>query len=104
MKGILPILQSQGWNNGTHGGHQLGSGDLGLLLLTIWPTLVSLATVGIMTAHEVYQTVVFATSHPTPPPIPSTPSIIDTDSINGLQKYNQIQPSEINKVSYNKSQ
>ena len=26
LKGILPILQSHSWNNGTNGGHQLGSG------------------------------------------------------------------------------
>ena len=38
-------LQSHGWNNGTHGGRQFGSGDLGLLPLTMWLTNVSLATV-----------------------------------------------------------
>ena len=45
LRGILPTLQSHGWYNGTHGGHQLGSGDLDLLPLTLWPTGVSLATV-----------------------------------------------------------
>ena len=45
IKGILPALQSHIWNNDTHGGCQLGSGDLGLLPLTMWPTIVSLATV-----------------------------------------------------------
>ena len=28
LKGILPTLQSHGWDNGTHGGHQLDSGCL----------------------------------------------------------------------------
>ena len=45
VKGILQTLPSHGWNNGTHGGHQLGSGDLGLLPLIMGPTIVSLATV-----------------------------------------------------------
>ena len=45
LKGILPTHQSHGWNNGTHGGHQLGSGDLHLLPLAMWLTGVSLATV-----------------------------------------------------------
>ena len=45
LKGILPTLQSHGWNNGTHGGHQLDSGDLYLLPLAVWPTGVLLATV-----------------------------------------------------------
>ena len=45
LKGILLTLHSHGWNNGTHGGCQLGSGDLSLLPLTLWPTCVSLANV-----------------------------------------------------------
>ena len=45
LKGILPTLQSHGWNNGTHGGRQLDSGDLYLLPLAVWPTGVLLATV-----------------------------------------------------------
>ena len=47
LKGILLTLQSHDWINinGTKGGCQLGSGDLGLFLLTLWPTIVSLATV-----------------------------------------------------------
>ena len=44
LKGILTTLQGHGWNNGTHGGHQLDSGDLYLLPLAMWPTVVSLAT------------------------------------------------------------
>ena len=38
-------LQSHSWNNGTHGGCQLGIGHLVLLPLTMWATGVSLATV-----------------------------------------------------------
>ena len=45
LKGILPTLQSHGWNNGTHGECQLDSGDLYLLPLAVWPTGVLLATV-----------------------------------------------------------
>ena len=45
LKCILPTLQSHGWNNGTHGGRQLDSGDLYLLPQTVWPTVVLLATV-----------------------------------------------------------
>ena len=35
LKGILPTLQSHGWNNGTHGGRQLDSEDLYLLPLAV---------------------------------------------------------------------
>ena len=45
LKGILLTLQSNSWNNDTHGGRQLGSGDLGLLPLTMGLTIVSLANV-----------------------------------------------------------
>ena len=45
LKGILPTLQSHNWNNGTNGGCQLCSGDMGLLPLTLWSTGMSLATV-----------------------------------------------------------
>ena len=45
VKGILLTLQSHSWNSDTHGGHQLGSEDLGLLPLTMGPTIVSLANV-----------------------------------------------------------
>ena len=45
LKGILPTLQSHGWNNGTHGGRQLDSEDLYLLPLAEWPAGVLLATV-----------------------------------------------------------
>ena len=60
--------------------------------------------VGIMAAHELSQMVVFATSHPThPSPSHSTPSIINADDRKGWQKYHEIQPSEIQEVSYNKN-
>ena len=42
--------------------------------------------------------------HPALPPIPPTSSIINTDSRKGRKTYHQIQPSEIEKVSYNKNQ
>ena len=45
LKEILPTLLSLGWNNGTHIGCQLASGDLYFLPLTMWPTGVLLATV-----------------------------------------------------------
>ena len=45
LESILPTLQSYDWNNGTNGGHQLGSGDLDLLPMTLWPTSGALATV-----------------------------------------------------------
>ena len=45
LKGILPALQSHSWNDGTHGGCQLDSGDLYFLSLAVWPTGVLLATV-----------------------------------------------------------
>ena len=53
--------------------------------------------VGVMAAHGVSQTRVFATSHPTPSlptPLPPThhthPSIINTDGKKGQQKYHEI--------------
>ena len=73
--------------------------------------------VGIMAAHGVSLRVVFATSlpthtsssHPTPPclalpPIPPTPSIINTDDRKRWQKNLEIQPSETEKVSYKRNQ
>ena len=75
LKGILPTFQSYGWNDGTHGGHQLDSGCLYLLPLALWPTgtYVIGHCVGIMAAHRMSQEVVFATSHPTLPRLPSHP-------------------------------
>ena len=79
LKGILPTLQSHGWNNGTHGGRQLDSGDLYLLPLAVWSVIGH--CVGVMDAHGVSLGVVFATSlpthpspsHPTLPRLPSHP-------------------------------
>ena len=115
LKGILPTLQSHGWNNGTHGGRQLDSGDLYLLPLAVWPTGVLFGhCVGIMDAHGVSLGVVFATSlpnhpspsHPTPPRLSSYPppllSILTAER--GGKKYPEIQPSETEKVSYNRKQ
>ena len=69
LKGILSTLQSHGWDNGTHGEHQLDSGCLYLLPLAMRPTgtYVIGHCVGVMAAHGVSQGVVFATSHPTHP-------------------------------------
>ena len=110
LNGILPTLQSHGWYNGTHGGCQLGSGDLGLLPLAMWSTGVLLATVWVswllmgcskqgfchLPLHPV-------PPHHSPPPIPPTPSICNTDGRNRCQKYHEIQPSKIEKVNYNKN-
>ena len=86
LKGILPTLQSHGWNNGTHGGQQvIGQWEPGFA-----PTgyeahyCVIGHCVGVIAALGVSQMVVFATSlptHPTPlpAPIPPTPSIINFD-------------------------
>ena len=127
VKGILPTLQSHDWNNGTHGGQQLDSGDLYLLLLAVWPSSVLLATVWeswmLMECPKEWflhppsphthppthpspshPTQPHRPSHPTPPPIPPTPSIINNDSRKGRKKYLEIWPSEIEKVSYNKNQ
>ena len=76
LKGILPTTQSHGWNNSTHGGCQLGNGDLDLLPLTMWPTGVSLATAWV--------------------------SWLLMKCL--IEKYHEIQPSEKDEVSYNKNQ
>ena len=103
VKGILLTLRSQAWNNGTHGGCQLGNEDLGLLPLTKGPTIVSLAIVWaswLLPPHP-------PTPHrPTSPHCPSHPPpllAILTAERDG-KKCHQIQPSEIEKVSYNKIQ
>ena len=89
LKGILPTLQSHGWNNGTHGGCQLGSGDLGLLPLTTWPTGVSLASVWasrlLIWCPKQWFLPPPTSLHP-PHPTPPTPSIISTDGRKGRQK------------------
>ena len=75
LRGILPTLQTHGWNSGTHGGHQLGSGDLDWLPLAVWPTDVIGHCVGVMAAHGVSLGVVFATSFPPHPPTPPHPTL-----------------------------
>ena len=74
LKGILPTLQSNSWNNGTHGGCQLGSGDLDLLPLFMWPIGVSLTTLWVLWLLMGVPNESFChlPSHPAPPPIPPT--------------------------------
>ena len=75
LNSILATLQSHSWNNGTHGGCKLGSGDLGLLPLTMWPTGVSLATAWVPWLFMVCaKWGFFATSDPThfTPSLPAT--------------------------------
>ena len=92
LKGILPTLQSHGWNNGTHGGRQLGSGDLDLLPLAMWPIGVSLATVWASCLLKEYHKGWFFHLPPHPSPSHSTPRpshpppLINTDSRKGEQK------------------
>ena len=94
LKGILLTLQSPGWNNGIHGGCQLGSGDLPpTSYVAHWCVIGH--CVGIMVAYGMSQIRVFVTSHhipsqpnptpPTLPPIPLTPSISNTDGWKGKQ-------------------
>ena len=108
LKDILLTLQSHDWNNGTNRGCQLGSGDLGLLPLTMGPTGVSLATVWASWLLMECPKRFFATSHPTPRPIMSlispTPLLAILTVERDSKKYHEIQPSEIEKVSYNKNQ
>ena len=87
LKGILPTLQSHGWNNGTHGGCQLDSEDLHLLPLSVWPTGVLLATVwASWLLIEFPQGWFLPPPSPPTPPRPPTPSIINTDGRKGRQK------------------
>ena len=112
LKGILLTLQSHSRNNGTHGGHKLGSGELDLLPLTMWRTGVSLATVWVLWLLMGCSKQGFL-SPPTPPcptsqhpathPIhPSLLAILTAER--DSKKYHEIQSSEIEKVGYNKSQ
>ena len=96
LKGILQTLQSYRWNNGTHGGHQLGNVDLGLLSLNMWSTCVSFTTVWVSWLLMGCPKQGFfpppALPNPpiphqlTSPPIPPTPSISNTDGRKGWQK------------------
>ena len=76
LKGILPTLQSQEWNNGSNGECWLESGDLGLLpLALLWPTGVSLAIVWVPWLLKGCPKWGFLppSIHPTPPCSPSHP-------------------------------
>ena len=108
LKGILSTLQSHGWNNGIHGGCQLGSGDLDLLPLAMWPTGVSLATVWVSWLLMECPKGGFCYLPPTHPPLPVPPHPPSLLSILTAERdsknYHEIQPSETEKVSYNKNQ
>ena len=106
LKGILLTLQGHGWNNGTCGGHQLGSGDLYLLPLTMWRTGVSLATVWASWLLMGVPNDGFChlQPHPTLPCCLShapTPLLSILMAERDGKKYLEIQPLEI-EVSYNK--
>ena len=111
IKSILLTLQSHGWYNGIHGGCQLGSGDQSLLPLTICGPLVCHwplcghhgCSLGVPNRGFCHLPLHPVPPHPTLPPIPPTPSISNTDGRNWQQKYHEIQPLEIEKVSYNKT-
>ena len=89
----------------------IGSGDLGLLSLSMWPTIMSLATVWVSWLLMGCPKQWFlppptrpCPTSPHPTTHPTHPSIINTDGRKGWQKYHKIQPSEIEKVNYNKNQ
>ena len=113
LRGILPTLQTHGWNNGTYGGCQLCSGDLNLLSLAIWPTDVSLATVWASWLLMECPKGWFLPSpspptplSPTPPRLPSysPPLLLILTAERDGKKYLENQPSETEKASYNKNQ
>ena len=79
LKGILPTLQSHSWNNGTHVGCQLDSGDLYLLPLAVWLAGVLLATVWVSWLHMGcpwgwFLPPPFPSTHPPTHPSPSHPT------------------------------
>ena len=87
VQGILPTLQSYSWNNGTHGERQLGTGDLNLLPLTMGPLLCHWSLCGCHDCSWGVPNGGFCHLPPHPNlPIPSTSSIINTDSRKGRQK------------------
>ena len=125
LKGILPTLQSHGWNNGTHGGRQLDSEDL-YLLRAYWLCGPLECYCPLCGRHGCSWGVPrggFCHLPPRPPlpvpphpprPTPPTPShpthpvpppllSILTAERDG-KKYLEIQPSETEKVSYNRKQ
>ena len=115
-EGHFPNLQSHGWNNGTHGGRQLGSGNLAFLPLTMGPLLCywplcghNGCSWGMLNGsffHLPPHPPLPVPPHPTPPPIPPTPllSILTAERDGKIPSNSAIQPSEIEKVSYNKNQ
>ena len=93
LKGVLLTLQSHNLNNGSNGGHQLGSRNLGFLPLTLWPTSVSLATVwalwlllGCPKWRLLLPPTYTVPSHPIPLPISPISSISNIDVRKGQQK------------------
>ena len=109
LKGILPTLQTHGWSNGTHGGHQLDSGDLYLLPLTIRPTSVLLATAWASWLLMGCPSGWFLPppsppTPPAPPPIPLAPLSSILMAERDGKKHLENQPSEAEKVSYNRNQ
>ena len=93
LKGILPTLQAYGWNNGTHGERQLGSGAWAC---SHWLCVAHYCVIGYCVEQGLLMecpkwwflppptppTPPHPTSthsippHPTPPPIPPTASIV----------------------------
>ena len=118
LKGILLTLQSHGWNNGTHGGNQFDSGDLYLLPLAVgllecyWPLCGhhgcswSVPRGGFCHLPPSLPThpPLPVPPHPTTPPIPPTPLLSILTAERDGKKYLEIQPSETEKVSYNRKQ
>ena len=104
LKRILLTLQSHDWNNGTNGGCQLGSGDLGLPHWFCGPLVCHWLLCGRRDCSWGVPNESFChlpphpSAHPTSPPLLSIPTAERDD-----KKY-EIQPSELEKVSYNKNQ
>ena len=96
LKGILPTVQSHGWNNGTHGGCQLDNETcicsqwLCGPLVCYWPLCGrngcswSVPRGGF--CHLPPHPPLPIPPHPILPTIPPTPSIINTDGRKGWQK------------------
>ena len=91
LNSILPTLQSHGWNNETHGGHQLStcicSHWLCGPLLCYWQLCghhgCSRSVPRSGFCHLPPHPPLPLPPHPTPPPIPSTQSIINTNGRKG---------------------
>ena len=116
LKGILPTLQSHGWKNGTHGGANWTVGTcicshwLCGPLECYWPLCgrhgcswsVPRGGFCLLPPHPPLP----IPPYPTPPRLPSHPppllSILTAERDG--KKYLEIQPSETEKVSYNRKQ